>query len=127
MKYLVIDGFKSGLDTRRSIITSPDDTLLVGENVHLTRGGEVEKRKAFELIGEIPAGSVGLVAEAGKCVVYSLIAEPVGVPDVVKWVRLRTPTPDRLYANLSTGDNQVLTALSPTSTASPSSPVTKSC
>jgi len=50
MPYLLIQDFKLGLDSRRNILTSPPGSLIKCSNAHVTRGGEVEKRKAFELI-----------------------------------------------------------------------------
>lgn len=57
-----IANFSSGLDLRRSAITSPAGTLRVLEDCHITDGGEIEKREAFVEVGDLPAESTGLAA-----------------------------------------------------------------
>jgi hypothetical protein len=47
MAYIIVENFKGGLDTRRSVLASAPGTLSKAENVHVSRGGELEKRKAF--------------------------------------------------------------------------------
>jgi hypothetical protein len=47
MPYIVVESFKGGLDRRRSDLVSAPGMLIKAENVHVTRGGEIEKRKAF--------------------------------------------------------------------------------
>lgn len=53
MPYLVVQDFKLGLDARKNIITSPPGALIKCANAHITRGGEIEKRKAFELVADL--------------------------------------------------------------------------
>jgi hypothetical protein len=47
MPYIIVENFKGGLDTRRSILNSAPGTLTKFVNAHVNRGGEIEKRKAF--------------------------------------------------------------------------------
>lgn len=47
MSYFTIEDFKGGLDVRRSRFTSVAGTLQQLVNAHITRGGDIEKRKAF--------------------------------------------------------------------------------
>lgn len=47
MPYIIVENFKGGLDTRRSILNSSPGTLTKFINAHVNRGGEIEKRKAF--------------------------------------------------------------------------------
>jgi hypothetical protein len=54
MPYLLVQDFKLGLDARRNILTSPTGSLNKLSNGHVTRGGEVEKRRAFELVASLP-------------------------------------------------------------------------
>lgn len=54
MPYLLVQDFKLGLDARRNILTSPTGSLNKCSNAHVTRGGEIEKRKAFELVASLP-------------------------------------------------------------------------
>jgi hypothetical protein len=50
MAYIVVENFSAGLDTRRHPLTAKSGTLQKLVNAHLSRGGEIEKRKAFEVI-----------------------------------------------------------------------------
>jgi len=50
MAYIVVENFSAGLDTRRHPLTAKPGTLQKLVNAHLSRGGEIEKRKAFELV-----------------------------------------------------------------------------
>lgn len=54
MPYLLVQDFKLGLDARRNILTSPTGSLSKCSNAHITRGGEIEKRRAFELVASLP-------------------------------------------------------------------------
>ena len=54
MPYLLVQDFKLGLDARRNILTSPTGSLNKCSNAHITRGGEIEKRRAFELVASLP-------------------------------------------------------------------------
>lgn len=47
MKDFTIASFKYGIDTRRDALTSQPGTMLSAENLHITPGGELEKRLAF--------------------------------------------------------------------------------
>lgn len=49
MPYTIVDNFSAGLDSRRHILNSKPGTLAKIVNAHITRGGEIEKRKKFEL------------------------------------------------------------------------------
>lgn len=61
MPYMTITNFSAGLDLRRSALTAPAGTLRSLKNLHLTPGGEIEKRRAFVQIASVPASSVGLI------------------------------------------------------------------
>ncbi len=47
MPYVVVDNFSGGLDSRRHVLNSKSGTLSKLVNAHITRGGEIEKRKRF--------------------------------------------------------------------------------
>ena len=49
MPYVVVDNFSGGLDSRRHVLNSKTGTMSVLKNAHITRGGEIEKRKAFNV------------------------------------------------------------------------------
>ena len=81
MPYIVVEHFKGGLDTRRSDLVSSPGTLIKAQNVHITRGGELEKRKAFKTYSSVPgtfgleATAEGLVAFAPESYVYTQSTE----------------------------------------------------
>ena len=58
MAYLVVENFSAGLDTRRHPLTARPGTLQKLKNAHISRGGEIEKRKAFEHINANTSGAV---------------------------------------------------------------------
>ena len=60
--YLLVENFNQGLDTRRMLLTSKAGSLQVLKNAHITRGGEIEKRKAFVPYATLPVGTFGLQA-----------------------------------------------------------------
>ena len=68
--YLLIENFNSGLDSRRMALTSKPGTLQELENAHITRGGEIEKRKAFDPIAYLPPGTFGLHTANGALWVF---------------------------------------------------------
>jgi hypothetical protein len=49
MPYIIVDNFKAGLDQRRNALTSEPGTLVQCLNAAITSGGELEKRRGFEL------------------------------------------------------------------------------
>jgi hypothetical protein len=56
MPYTIVDNFSAGLDSRRHILNSKPGTLAKIVNAHITRGGEIEKRKKFELFDDSFSG-----------------------------------------------------------------------
>lgn len=47
MSYAVVEDFRGGVDRRRERASGVPGTLWVGSNCHITKGGEIEKRKKF--------------------------------------------------------------------------------
>ena len=75
MPYILIEDFKGGIDTRRTVITSVPGTAVNLKNCHVTRGGEIEKRRAFTKLVDLPEGKTfGLTAVGGR--VYVFGSEP---------------------------------------------------
>lgn len=60
--YYEIANFQAGIDTRKSPMTAPAGTLRMLQNAHITPGGEIEKRSAFQYWCTAPSGSLGLVS-----------------------------------------------------------------
>ena len=80
MPYVLVEDFKAGIDTRRTSVTSVpgslyglnDDGVAGLTNAHITRGGEIEKRRAFKLWATLPTGEThGLAAGGGRVYVFA--------------------------------------------------------
>ena len=90
MGYAVIEQFAAGVDRTRPIYTLPPGSLWVGKNVHLSRGGDVEQRKAFVTKFTLPAGTFGFHVIGDVKYVWGSTADP-GVPAGVTYQRLAHP------------------------------------
>ena len=98
MPYVLVEDFKSGIDTRRTAVTSVpgslyglDSTGTAGlTNAHITRGGEIEKRNAFKEWATLPAGTYGLAAGGGRVYVFGSEASPswTGQPANLNYYRM---------------------------------------
>jgi hypothetical protein len=92
MSYSVIENFSSGVDRTRPIYALPAGSLWECVNGHISRGGDVEKRKAFVEKYVLPTGStVGLATTDDAIYVFGSAAEPPGIPAGVTYQRLRHP------------------------------------
>lgn len=69
-QYFHIQDFKAGLDRRRMNVTSPSGTLETAENVHISRGGEIEKREKMAKFCDLPEDTYGLVATPKGFIVF---------------------------------------------------------
>lgn len=104
MPYYVVENFAAGVDTRKQPWAAPPGTLREALNVHVTPGGEVEKRKSFVEVADL-TGSFGLAHIGNTLYVFGTAAAPGGFPlsisgtDVtVQYVQLAggVDTPDYL-------------------------------
>lgn len=91
MPYFVIDNFRRGVDTSRPAFNAPGGTLAVGKDVHLTKGGDIETRKAFVKIATLPAGTFGLMGLRDTIYTFGSIAAPT-MPGGFTYQRLQNPT-----------------------------------
>ena len=92
MPYIVIEDFRAGLDTRKLAPASPPGSLQKLTNGHVTRGGEIEKRKAWIPKYALPAGQTfGLAGADGQLYVFGSVAGPA-VPSPVVYQRLQHPS-----------------------------------
>jgi hypothetical protein len=96
MGYLVIDNFGDGLDSRRSQLTTKAGALITCKNAHITRGKEIEKRKAFVPIYTLPTGAFGLHAAGGLLYVFGSQDISSQVPSGITYQRLRHPSGDTI-------------------------------
>lgn len=95
-KSLTISSFKYGLDTRRESLASLPGTLQTLQNAFINSGGEIEKRRAFVLVGTIPNGASGFPASGLQdtdtgIMVFSSDADPGGLPTNIVWQQLTFP------------------------------------
>jgi hypothetical protein len=91
MAYVVIEDFKGGLDSRRRPITLPPGTLVKLENAHITRGAEIEKRKALADYATLPPGTFGLAGASGKVWCFGSADLAATVPAGMSYQRLQSP------------------------------------
>lgn len=86
MPYFTITDFAAGLDLRRNTLTAPGGTLRSLKNLHVTPGGEIEKRFNFELIKTVDPATKGLCSVNQKVYVFGPggpgVIEPVSEWDV---------------------------------------------
>jgi hypothetical protein len=81
MPYLVIGDFKSGMDRRRPRHTGVPGSLWNGENVVITRGGDIAKAKKFSAVYTLDTGTFGLARVNSQLQVYGSgsVTPPTGV------------------------------------------------
>lgn len=82
--------FTGGLDTRRLAETTAGGVLIKARNVHLTRGGDVQKRAAFVPEYVLPAGTVGIADGVTSIYTFGSIAPPT-MPTGVMYQRIQHP------------------------------------
>jgi hypothetical protein len=98
MPYVVVDNFSGGLDSRRHVLNSTSGTLSELVNAHITRGGEIEKRKAFvealnlgSGVGGLGLSSFGLEATSDGVYVFGSAPETL-MPEGFVYQQLVHPT-----------------------------------
>lgn len=91
MAYITIENFNGGEDRRRQIFSMPPGTIWTGRNVHVTNGGDLEKRKAFVALGAFGSNTFGLADLRGR--LYTFGSDTNGnVPAFVTYVQLQHPS-----------------------------------
>lgn len=90
MPYVAIEDFRAGLDRRRLAETAAPGSVRTLRNAHLSRGAEIEKRKALASLYDLPAGTFGFEIASGKLYVFGSGVDP-GVPAGVTYQRLQHP------------------------------------
>ena len=96
MPYVVVDNFSGGLDSRRHVLNSKTGTLSVLKNAHVTRGGEIEKRKAFVQYADVSETALGvetfgMEATADGIYVFGWEPAPPTMPTGIIYQQLRHP------------------------------------
>lgn len=77
MSYLVVENFNGGLDGRRHVLAAKPGTLAKLRNAHITRGGEVEKRKSFSQTHDF-GGMTAFGLIAGKDTLFTFFSAGYG-------------------------------------------------
>ena len=96
MPYVVVDNFSGGLDSRRHVLNSKTGTMSVLKNAHVTRGGEIEKRKAFVQYADVSLTALGvetfgMEATADGIYVFGWEPAPPTMPTGIIYQQLRHP------------------------------------
>ena len=95
MPYFLVSDFKGGLDVRKSPWTAEAGTLQTFTDGHITRGAEIEKRKAFSTVGGLLSATKSLVtsrtASGRGLMVFGSDPTPAGLPSGVTYQRLQHP------------------------------------
>lgn len=89
MPYLQVNDFKFGMDRRRQRVAGVPGTLWLGKNVHITRGGDVERRLKFVPVYNV-AGSFGGASLHSQP--YTFGSAALTMPTGVQYQRLQAPS-----------------------------------
>lgn len=89
MPYVVIDSFRFGVDRRRPRYAAVPGTLYAGKNVHISRGGDIERAKKFVSLYTLPAGTFGLGQINGQLWVFGSADLAGSMPAGVQYQRLQ--------------------------------------
>lgn len=100
MPYIYVKDFATGLDSRRMEVNTPGGALLELRDAHISRGGEVESRKRFVPVYEVP-GTVGLAQIPTAVVVFGTGDQPPNIPAGVVYQKLNIATSATLERILS--------------------------
>src|SRR5882672_5208837 len=92
MPYVLIENFAAGLDTRRHPMAAPPGTLRVCDNGHVTRGGEISKRRSFKPWIVVPPATHGLAVLVDKLYTFGSDATPAGLDPKINYQRLQAPS-----------------------------------
>lgn len=91
MPYIIIEDFRAGLDRRKLAAASPQGSLQALSNAHISRGGEIEKRLAFDGVYALPVGQTfGLDGANGVLYTFGSDASPA-VPAGITYQQLPHP------------------------------------
>lgn len=94
MPATIVNDFRLGVDRRRKRISGPPGSLWTLINAHLTRGGDIEKRKKMVAKYAVPGTTFGFRKTATTGYVFgSDLAATVTVPSGVTYQRLASPSP----------------------------------
>jgi len=91
MPYMVVENYNGGMDRRRIRVDSAPNTLYNAVNCHINRGGQLESRKNFTAIYDLPDGQTfGLADKAGTLFTFGSDTA-VSVPSGITYQQLQHP------------------------------------
>lgn len=88
MAYFTITDFKYGMDRRRKRCVGVPGTLWLGKNVHVSRGGDLERAKKFVPTYTLPANTFGMGQLRAQIFVFGSVAAP-SLPTGLQYQRLQ--------------------------------------
>lgn len=101
MPYQFIEDFKYGMDRRRPRYAGVPGTLWDAENVVLSRGGDIERAKAFVATYTLPSNTFGLAELNGRVYVFGSADLAGSMPPGVEYQRLVAPSSPAMTRVLS--------------------------
>jgi hypothetical protein len=97
--YLLVEDFRYGMDRRRKRVAGVPGTLWLGKEVHVTRGGDIERRKPFVPQYDV-AGTFGGFAIRSQPYVFGSADLAASMPAGVQYQRLIAPSSPAMTAIL---------------------------
>lgn len=95
MANVALNDFRFGMDRRRPRVAGAPGTLWVGRNIHISRGGDVERCKKFVATFEGVQNTFGLGQINGQIFVFGSANLAGTLPAGLQYQRLQAPdTPD---------------------------------
>ena len=91
MPYILIEDFKYGIDRRRPRFAGVPGTLWDARNCHLSRGGDIERCRAFKPIFTGLDDTYGLGVIGGQVYVFGSADLAASMPVGVHYQRLQAP------------------------------------
>lgn len=88
MSYLSVETFAQGMDRRRQRVAGTPGTLWLAQNVHITRGGDVERRKRFVPEYNVP-GTFGVATVGVQIYVFGSADLAATMPTGIRYQRLQ--------------------------------------
>lgn len=91
-QYYYLQDFRLGMDRRRaSRVAAEQGSCWTLINAHITRGGDIERRKKFVAAYSLPTGTKGFLVVGDVLYVFGGGAEPGGIPVGITYQRLQHP------------------------------------
>lgn len=99
MAYLTVESFSAGMDRRRERVAGAPGTLWLGKNIHITRGGDIERRKKFVDEYDV-TGTFGVASLRSQLYTFGSDDLSASMPNGVLYQRLVAPSSPDMTAIL---------------------------